>query len=85
VLIADADGATKFDDHLALEAAAGSAAVVCGSRAHMVATDAVARRSALRNVLMRGFHLVVTVVGGVSGARGGAEMFRRSLRSPRGD
>ena len=33
----------------------------------MVGTDAVAKRSALRNLLMRAFHVVVTVVGGVAG------------------
>lgn len=69
VLVADADGATRFSDHARLEQAAmeKKAGVACGSRAHMVGTDAVAKRSALRNLLMRCFHVVVTVVGGVAG------------------
>ena len=71
VLIADADGATRAADHARLEDAATSAGadVVVGSRAHLVDTDAVARRSPLRNALMRGFHLLVTVVGGVRGVK----------------
>ena len=70
VLLADADGATAIGDHAKLEAAAASAgaAVAVGSRAHLEG-DAIARRSALRNLLMHAFHALVTVVGGVRGIR----------------
>mmetsp|Transcript_22258 Transcript_22258/g.71741 ORF Transcript_22258/g.71741 Transcript_22258/m.71741 type:complete len:336 (+) Transcript_22258:47-1054(+) len=71
VLVADADGATKFDDVERLERRAAATArpvIVVGSRAHLQG-DAVATRSPLRNCLMRGFHLVVRVVGGVRNVR----------------
>jgi len=82
ILIADADGATDIRDHASLEARslAGDYGVVCGSRAHLVSTDQVARRSFVRNVLMRGFHAFVTIVGGVAGIRDtqcGFKLFRR--------
>ena len=82
VLLADADGATDIRDHASLEARAlaGDCAVVCGSRAHLVDTAVVARRSVIRNILMRGFHAVVQVVGGVEGVRDtqcGFKLFRR--------
>jgi dolichyl-phosphate beta-glucosyltransferase len=82
VLLADADGATDIRDHATLEARAlaGDCAVVCGSRAHLVDTAVVARRSMVRNILMRGFHAVVQIVGGVEGVRDtqcGFKLFRR--------
>ena len=49
-------------------AAAAGAAVAVGSRAHLEGA-AIARRSALRNLLMHAFHALVTVVGGVRGIR----------------
>ncbi|KAF2163347.1 glycosyltransferase family 2 protein [Zasmidium cellare ATCC 36951] len=63
VVFADADGASKFSDLGKLVIACEKAkdkhgrAVGVGSRAHMVGTEAVVKRSALRNLLMRGFHL----------------------------
>ena len=51
----------------------------------MVDTDAVAKRSPLRNVLMRGFHLVVTVVGGVTGVQDtqcGFKLLKRTAALP---
>ena len=82
MLLADADGATDIRDHAALEARAlaGDCAVVCGSRAHLADTAVVARRSMIRNILMRGFHAVVQIVGGVEGVRDtqcGFKLFRR--------
>ncbi|XP_050426849.1 dolichyl-phosphate beta-glucosyltransferase [Adelges cooleyi] len=75
LLFADADGATKFEDIVKLEAAmdnlikkSGSdnsdnvCAVVCGSRAHLE-QDAVATRSIFRTVLMHGFHTLVWTFG----------------------
>lgn len=71
ILFADADNATKFSDLTKLEEAASSEGpvIVVGSRAHLEDSDAVATRSKLRNFLMRGFHVVVSVVGGVHGVR----------------
>lgn len=73
-MFADADGATKFADlaklETALEALTGAdyirhpdsvarrEAIICGSRAHLE-KDAIATRSAFRNLLMHGFHLLV--------------------------
>ncbi|CAK4034060.1 glycosyltransferase family 2 [Lecanosticta acicola] len=63
VVFADADGASKFSDLGKLVVACERAkdrlgrAVSVGSRAHMVGTEAVVQRSALRNLLMRAFHL----------------------------
>ncbi|KAK4056835.1 dolichyl-phosphate beta-glucosyltransferase [Microbotryomycetes sp. JL221] len=37
--------------------------VIVGSRAHLVRTDAVVKRSFLRNLLMRGFHTYLFVLG----------------------
>ena len=83
VLLADADGATDIRDHATLEARAlaGDCAVVCGSRAHLVDTAVVARRSMIRNILMRGFHAVVQIesagVEGVRDTQCGFKLFRR--------
>lgn len=67
LLFADADGATQFSDLDQMEAAmkplaetADTAAVVCGSRAHLE-KESIAQRSMFRTVLMKGFHLVVRV------------------------
>ncbi|RMJ23759.1 dolichyl-phosphate beta-glucosyltransferase [Aspergillus sp. HF37] len=65
VVFADADGASKFD-HLGklvracreIEDADGRGVVV-GSRAHMVGSEAVVKRSKLRNFLMHSFHLIL--------------------------
>lgn len=68
ILFADADGATRFSD-LRLIAAemvriitpAGQGIVV-GSRAHLVTSEAVVKRSFLRNLLMRCFHLILSLL-----------------------
>lgn len=71
LLFADADDASKFSDLELLWKAMDEAvkedskgrAVVAGSRAHLVKTDAVVKRSFLRNFLMYGFHMVLKFVG----------------------
>ncbi|KHN97065.1 Glycosyl transferase, family 2 [Metarhizium album ARSEF 1941] len=68
VLFADADGASRFSDVGKLiegceEVMDGSLrGVAIGSRAHLVGSEAVVKRSALRNFLMRSFHLVLTIL-----------------------
>ncbi|KAJ5512557.1 Dolichyl-phosphate beta-glucosyltransferase [Penicillium fimorum] len=65
VVFADADGASKFDDLGKLVGAcrdvedAKGRAVAVGSRAHMVGSEAVVKRSKLRNFLMHSFHLIL--------------------------
>ncbi|SCU91852.1 LADA_0F12530g1_1 [Lachancea dasiensis] len=68
-LFADADGASKFADVEKLLASIkefrkkGHSAVAIGSRAHMVNTDAVVKRSFIRNFLMYGLHTLVFIFG----------------------
>ncbi|KAJ5573913.1 Dolichyl-phosphate beta-glucosyltransferase [Penicillium hispanicum] len=65
VVFADADGASKFGDLGKLVTAcqniedADGRAVAVGSRAHMVGSEAVVKRSKLRNFLMHSFHLIL--------------------------
>lgn len=67
-LFADADGASKFSDLGKLvegceEVVDGShRGVAIGSRGHLVGSEAVVKRSALRNFLMRSFHLVLMIL-----------------------
>ncbi|GAC97026.1 glycosyltransferase [Pseudozyma hubeiensis SY62] len=79
VLFADADGATSFRDvsklchTLSQTLTTKGHGVAVGSRAHMVKSDAVVKRSLLRNFLMHSFHLFLTLLlrpptlGGVMG------------------
>ncbi|KIW02449.1 hypothetical protein, variant [Verruconis gallopava] len=67
-VFADADGASKFDDLASLvevcqriEDASGRA-VAIGSRAHLVGSEAVVKRSLLRNTLMHAFHLLIRLM-----------------------
>lgn len=79
LLMADADGATLFRDIERLELALSRPfGIAVGSRAHVV-SEAVARRSALRNLLMRAFHLVVRWVGikGIRDTQCGFKLFTR--------
>ncbi|KAI5966726.1 ALG5 [Candida pseudojiufengensis] len=67
-LFADADGATQFSDISKLLEFLNSVdlnqpAVAIGSRAHMVNTDAVVKRSLIRNFLMYGLHTLVYIFG----------------------
>ncbi|KAJ9244612.1 CAZyme family GT2 [Paecilomyces variotii] len=65
VVFADADGASKFDDLEKLVTACQDIedvegrAVAVGSRAHMVGSEVVVKRSKLRNFLMHSFHLIL--------------------------
>jgi len=71
LLMVDADGASRFEDlellWAALDRVGGKspdhAAIAVGSRAHLVKTEAVVKRSFLRNLLMYGFHTVLRVLG----------------------
>lgn len=80
LLMADADGATRFADLMRLEAAmdAHGAEVAIGSRAHLQ-NEAVARRTVLRNFLMWGFHWVVRWVGmdNIKDSQCGFKLFSR--------
>uniref|UniRef100_A0A8C4N686 Dolichyl-phosphate beta-glucosyltransferase n=2 Tax=Eptatretus burgeri TaxID=7764 RepID=A0A8C4N686_EPTBU len=65
VLMADADGATRFADIEAVEEALkkllgkdGELAIACGSRAHLE-KESIAKRSYFRTLLMLGFHALV--------------------------
>ncbi|KAJ5833497.1 Dolichyl-phosphate beta-glucosyltransferase [Penicillium riverlandense] len=65
VVFADADGASKFTDLGKLVTACQEIedtegrGVAVGSRAHMVGSEAVVKRSKLRNFLMHSFHLIL--------------------------
>jgi len=71
LLMVDADGASRFEDLELLWDAldrfdlskSDGAAVAVGSRAHLVKTEAVVKRSFLRNFLMYGLHTVLRIVG----------------------
>lgn len=88
-LFADADGASKFSDVgnllnciRRLEAGkdpVNNPAIVIGSRAHMVNTDAVVRRSFIRNLLMYGLHTLVFVFGirSIKDTQCGFKLFNR--------
>ncbi|XP_068920761.1 dolichyl-phosphate beta-glucosyltransferase [Petaurus breviceps papuanus] len=65
ILMADADGATKFADLEKLEKELGNLqpwpdqmAIACGSRAHLE-KESIAQRSYFRTLLMHGFHFLV--------------------------
>jgi len=67
-VFADADGASRFKDLEGLvevcqkiEDRAGRA-VAIGSRAHLVGSEAVVKRSLLRNTLMHAFHLLIRLL-----------------------
>ncbi|KAJ5534205.1 hypothetical protein N7527_000459 [Penicillium freii] len=68
VVFADADGASKFADLGKLVGACRDVedskgrAVAVGSRAHMVGSEAVVKRSKLRNFLMHSFHLILRLM-----------------------
>lgn len=83
-LFADADGATTFSDAekliLYLDGLPeNTPGIAIGSRAHMVNTEAVVKRSFIRNFLMYGLHTLVYVFGirGVQDTQCGFKMFNR--------
>lgn len=68
VVFADADGASRFNDLAklvegcqAIEDELGRG-VAIGSRAHLVGSEAVVKRSKLRNFLMHSFHLLLRLM-----------------------
>ncbi|KAL0060488.1 dolichyl-phosphate beta-glucosyltransferase [Marasmius tenuissimus] len=86
LLMVDADGASRFDDLEALWkemdkiAPKGAPGVVVGSRAHLVKTEAVVKRSMLRNILMYGLHTILRIVGvgHIRDTQCGFKLFSRS-------
>lgn len=90
-LFADADGASKFSNVNKLieqvqkiengaSASKKSPALAIGSRAHMVDTDAVVKRSFIRNFLMYGFHGFVYIFGvkSIKDTQCGFKLFNRA-------
>uniref|UniRef100_A0AAX7UXR7 Dolichyl-phosphate beta-glucosyltransferase n=1 Tax=Astatotilapia calliptera TaxID=8154 RepID=A0AAX7UXR7_ASTCA len=85
ILMADADGATKFSDIEKVEAGLNdlnpkpeNMAISCGSRAHLE-KDSVAQRSLFRTFLMYGFHFLVWFfcVKGIKDTQCGFKLFTR--------
>nr|XP_015823815.2 dolichyl-phosphate beta-glucosyltransferase isoform X1 [Nothobranchius furzeri] len=85
ILMADADGATKFSDIEKLEAGLKdihrgpeNLAISCGSRAHLE-QESVAQRSVFRTFLMYGFHFLVwfLCVRGIRDTQCGFKLFTR--------
>ncbi|XP_053312318.1 dolichyl-phosphate beta-glucosyltransferase [Spea bombifrons] len=85
ILMADADGATKFEDVENVEAGLlnlkpwpDNMAISCGSRAHLE-QDSIAKRSVFRTFLMYGFHFLVwfLCVRGVKDTQCGFKLFTR--------
>ncbi|ROW09413.1 hypothetical protein VMCG_02484 [Cytospora schulzeri] len=68
IVFADADGASRFSDLGRLIEGcedvvdASNRGVAIGSRGHLVGSDAVVKRSALRNFLMKSFHFVLMIL-----------------------
>ncbi|KAI9711970.1 MAG: dolichyl-phosphate beta-glucosyltransferase [Bogoriella megaspora] len=68
VVFADADGASKFDDLAGLVEGVKRVedkerrGVGIGSRAHLVGSEAVVKRSRIRNFLMHSFHLLLRLM-----------------------
>jgi len=89
ILMVDADGASRFEDLELLWKEMDSIevdgqAIVVGSRAHLVGTDAVVRRSFIRNLLMHGLHFCLRTfgVGHIRDTQCGFKLFsRESARS----
>lgn len=83
-LFADADGATKFEDLALLDAGIKALekdkAIAIGSRAHLVPTPAVVKRSFIRNALMYSFHFFLSLVGisHIGDTQCGFKLFTRS-------
>lgn len=91
IIFADADGATQFSDIDKLFSSikkldngnpSQNAAITIGSRAHMVNTEAVVKRSPLRNFLMYGLHTLVYIFGirDIKDTQCGFKMFNQASR-----
>lgn len=68
ILFADADGASKFSDLALLidqlkKIEVDGLGIAVGSRAHMMTTDVVVKRSFIRNFMMHGLHSLLYVFG----------------------
>ncbi|PMD54217.1 glycosyltransferase family 2 protein [Hyaloscypha bicolor E] len=67
-IFADADGASKFEDLAKLVegckeiADESNRGIAVGSRAYLVGSEAVVKRSVVRNALMRSFHLLLRLL-----------------------
>ena len=86
ILFVDADGASKFDNYSKLEKSLNSfknGGVAIGSRAHMVESDAVVKRSKLRNFLMYSFHTILYLFGiaSIKDTQCGFKAFTRNAAS----
>ncbi|KAL8830361.1 MAG: hypothetical protein Q9191_001471 [Dirinaria sp. TL-2023a] len=88
-VFADADGASKFEDLGKLVSAsaeiedANGRGVAVGSRAHLVGSEAVVKRSFLRNFLMHSFHLLLRLLtppatASIKDTQCGFKLFSRS-------
>ncbi|KAF1847534.1 glycosyltransferase family 2 protein [Cucurbitaria berberidis CBS 394.84] len=68
IVFADADGASRFSDLGKLVSGCKTIedkdgrGVAIGSRAHLVGSEAVVQRSALRNFLMHSFHILLRIM-----------------------
>ncbi|KAM4859929.1 dolichyl-phosphate beta-glucosyltransferase isoform 4-T4 [Thomomys bottae] len=89
ILMADADGATKFPDVEKLEKGLNDLqpwpdhmAIACGSRAHLE-KESVAQRSYFRTLLMYGFHFLVwfLCVKGIRDTQCGFKLLTREAAS----
>nr|XP_055100972.1 dolichyl-phosphate beta-glucosyltransferase isoform X2 [Symphalangus syndactylus] len=89
ILMADADGATKFPDVEKLEKGLNDLqpwpnqmAIACGSRAHLE-KESIAQRSYFRTLLMYGFHFLVwfLCVKGIRDTQCGFKLFTREAAS----
>jgi len=86
LLMVDADGASRIEDLEELWKKMDKIApnnlpgVVVGSRAHLVKSEAVVKRSLLRNILMYGLHTVLRIVGvgHIRDTQCGFKLFSRS-------
>ncbi|GMM38673.1 dolichyl-phosphate beta-glucosyltransferase [Saccharomycopsis crataegensis] len=89
-IFADADGASKFSDvlkliegvekHQSKKLSEETPVVAIGSRAHMVNTDAVVKRSFIRNFLMYSLHSLLFIFGirSVRDTQCGFKLFNKS-------
>ncbi|OLL24839.1 Dolichyl-phosphate beta-glucosyltransferase [Neolecta irregularis DAH-3] len=80
ILFADADGASRFDDLEKLLERINENGIAIGSRAHMVNTDSVVKRSFIRNLLMYSFHSFVRLIGikNIKDTQCGFKLFTRA-------
>ena len=86
LLMVDADDASRIEDLEQLWktmddiGSSNGPAVVVGSRAHLVKSEAVVKRSLLRNILMYGLHTILRIigVGHIRDTQCGFKLFSRS-------